>query len=97
LTKIKDFKLKQRIIRNLNELISYKGSNKVLELILNKILQDPDSELKRYYLEKKYNNHGDDASIEIDTSRGLEKSVSLVFREVPALSINELSTSADKY
>ena len=97
LTKIKDFKLKQRIIRNLNELISYKGSNKVLDLILNKILQDPDSELKRYYLEKKYNNHNDDASIEIDTSRGLEKSVSLVFREVPALSINELSTSADKY
>lgn len=96
LTKISDINIKQRIVRNLNELISNKGNNYVLEIIMNKILQDPNSELKRYYLEKKYNT-GDDASIEIDTTQGLENSVSLVFREVPALSINELSTTSDSY
>lgn len=96
LTKISDINIKQRIVRNLNELISNKGNNYVLEIIMNKILQDPNSELKRYYLEKKYNT-GDDLSIEIDTTQGLENSVHLVFREVPALSINELSTTSDSY
>ena len=53
-TEIKDLDLKQRIVKNLNDLIENKGNNYILELILNKILQDPNSELKRYYLEKKY-------------------------------------------
>ena len=97
LKKIKDLDLKQRIVRNLNDLISHKGSNSVLDLILNRILQDPDSELKRFYLEKKFNTNKINGEIKIDTSKGLEDSVSLVLREVPALSINELTSTSDKY
>lgn len=96
LTKISDINIKQRIVRNINELISNKGNNYILEIILDKILQDPNSELKRFYLEKKYTTK-DDASISIDTSKGLEASVDLVFREVPALSINETSNTVDRY
>ena len=96
LKEISDINIKQRIVRNLNELISNKGNNYVLEIIMDKILQDPNSELKRYYLEKKYTTD-DQSSIKIDTTKGLENSVSLVFREVPALSINELSTTTESY
>lgn len=97
LTEIKDLDLKQRIVKNLNDLIENKGNNYILELILNKILQDPNSELKRYYLEKKYKETNLDASIKIDTSKGLENCIDLVLREVPVTSINELSDTADKY
>jgi hypothetical protein len=84
--------MKQRIVKNLNDLIANKGNNYVLELILNKILEDPNAQLKRYYLEKKYRT-GDDASISIDTSRGLENSIDLVFREVSATDINSRSSA----
>jgi hypothetical protein len=93
---ISDLTTKQRIVRNINELISNKGNNYVLEIIMSKILSDQNSELKRYYLEKKYTTD-EESSIEIDTTKGLENSVSLVFREVPALSINELSTTVESY
>lgn len=96
LKSIKDLELKQRIVRNLNDLISNKGNNYILDLILNKILQDPTSELKRYYLEKQYTINTDN-SIKINTAAGLESSVKLIFREVPALSLNTLSTTEDKY
>ena len=97
LINVSDLSIKQRIVRNLNELISNKGNNYILEIILNKILQDPNVELKRYYLEKKYRVKDTDASIDIDTTKGLENSISLVFREVPALSIQDSHSSADKY
>lgn len=96
LTEIEDLELKQRIVKNLDELIENKGNNYILEIILNKILQDSNSELKRYYLEKKYTTN-EDFSIKIDTSKGLEKSIDLVLREVPAISNNELSVSTDNY
>lgn len=92
LTKISDLNMKQRIVKNLNDLIANKGNNYVLELILNKILEDPNAQLKRYYLEKKYRT-GDNASISIDTSRGLENSIDLVFREVSATDINSRSSA----
>jgi len=92
LTKISDVTLKQRIVRNLNELIANKGNNYVLDLILEKILEDPNSQLKRYYLEKKYKT-GDDSSISIDTSKGLENSIDLVFREVSATDVNSISSA----
>lgn len=87
LTKISDVKLKERVVKNLNDLIANKGNNYVLDLILEKILEDPNVQLKRYYLEKKYRT-GDDASISIDTSKGLENSIDLVFREVSATELN---------
>ncbi|MDE7099835.1 MAG: hypothetical protein K2N99_01260, partial [Malacoplasma sp.] len=96
LTKVSNLELKQRIVRNLSDLISNKGNNYILEIIMNKILMNPNSELKRYYLEKQYDVDNTSA-ISIDTSKGLEKSVDLIFREVPALSINELSSTVDKY
>ena len=96
LVEIEDLELKQRIVKNLDELIENKGNNYILEIILNKILQDSNSELKRYYLEKKYTTD-ENLSIKIDTSKGLEKSIDLVLREVPAISNNELSVSADNY
>ena len=96
LTGIEDLELKQRIVKNLNELIENKANNYILELILDKILQDPNSELKRYYLEKRYTTDSD-ASIKIDTTKGLENSVELVLREVPIFSTEELSDTADNY
>ena len=96
LVQIEDLSLKQRIVRNLDELIENKANNYILEIILNTILQDSNSELKRYYLEKKYTIN-DDFSINIDTSKGLEKSVDLVLREVPAISTSELSVTTDVY
>ena len=92
LTKISDINMKQRIVKNLNDLIANKGNNYVLELILEKILEDPNAQLKRYYLEKKYKT-GENASISIDTSRGLENSIDLVFREVSATDINSRSSA----
>lgn len=93
---IEDLELKQRIVKNLNDLIENKGNNYVLELILDKILQDPNSELKRYYLEKRYKTDSE-ATISIDTSKGLENSVELVLREVPVISTDELSDTSDVY
>lgn len=96
LVQIKDLSLKQRIVRNINDLIENKANNYILEIILTKILQDSNSELKRYYLEKKHTVN-DDFSIKIDTTKGLEKSVDLVLREVPAISTSELSVTTDIY
>ena len=93
LTKISDVKLKERVVKNLNDLIANKGNNYVLNLILEKILEDPNVQLKRYYLEKKYRTD-EDASISIDTSKGLENSIDLVFREVSAIDVNT-KTSED--
>lgn len=96
LKNISDLNIKQRIVRNLNELISNKGNNYILEIILDKILQDPNIELKRFYIEKKYRTDNE-SSIDIDTSKGLENSISLVFREVPALSVSDTHSTADRY
>lgn len=96
LIQIEDLELKQRIVKNLDELIENKGNNYILEIILNKILQDSNSELKRYYLEKKYTTN-EEFAIKIDTSKGLEKSIDLVLREAPAISNVELSASTDNY
>lgn len=97
LKKISNLDLKQRIVRNINELTANKGSNYVLDIIMNKILQDPNSELKRYYLEKEYSTSSLTGEIKINTAAGLEDSVQLILREVPALNITELSSSSDKY
>jgi hypothetical protein len=97
LKKISNLDLKQRIVRNINELTANKGSNYVLDIIMNKILQDPNSELKRYYLEKEYSTSSLTGEIKINTAAGLENSVQLILREVPALNITELSSSTDKY
>src|SRR5574344_1811267 len=96
LTKISSVELKERIVKNLNDLISNKGNNYILELILDSIIKDDTSELKRYYLEKKYNTDSE-GQIKIDTSRGLEHSVDLVFREVPATQLDSISNNSDSY
>lgn len=94
---IKDIELKRRIVKNLNDLIANKANNDILELILDRIIQDSNVELKRYYVEKEFNTTNTSNAINIDTSKGLEGSVKLTLREVPATSINELSTSSDDY
>jgi hypothetical protein len=94
---ISNLDLKQRIVRNINELTSSKGSNYILDIIMNKILQDPNSELKRFYLEKQFTTAATSDTIEFNTAAGLEKSVKLILREVPALNINQQSQSIDSY
>lgn len=96
LTSISSYDIKYRIVKNLNELIENKGNNHILELILNKIIQDENSVLKRYYLEKEYitNELGE---IHIDTSRGLENSVNLTLREIPVTELNESTSVSDTY
>lgn len=96
LTKIESTELKQRIVRNLNDLISNKANNYILELILNKIIMTEGNELKRYYVEKKY-TVDDNLAIYINTGKSLENSVDLVLRETQAISKSELSQNADVY
>ena len=95
LTKISSFEIKSRIVKNLNDLIANKGNNNVLELILSKIIKDENSNLKRYYLEKEYKTDFN-GEIKIDTSRGLEDSIDLVFREVPAIDKNETTKNTSE-
>ena len=94
---IEDITIKQRVVKNLNELIANKGNNYILDIILNKIIQDPDSELKRYYLEKRYRTNDYDNEIDINTASGLENSIDLVFREVPVTDLETTSVTADTY
>ena len=96
LTKISSYELKNRVVRNLNDLITNKGNNHILELILDRIIQDDNSVLKRYYLEKQYNTNND-GSIKIDTSKGLENSINLVFREVPAVELDNATNEEETY
>ena len=96
LTKIESTELKQRIVRNLNDLISNKANNYILELILDKIIMTEGNELKRYYVEKKY-TVDDKLAIYINTGKSLENSVDLVLRETQAISKSELSQNADIY
>lgn len=96
LTKIESAELKQRIVKNLNDLISNKANNYILELILDKIIMTEGNELKRYYVEKKY-NVDDKLAISINTGKSLENSVDLVLRETQAISKDELSQNSDVY
>ena len=91
LVDIEDIDIKRRVVANLNDLISNKGNNYVLELLLDRVIKSDDAELKRYYIEKKYTTDSDFA-VKINTSKSLENSVSLVFRETPALSDNKTTT-----
>ena len=99
LTKISDPSLKNKVVKNLPDLISNKANNYALELILDRIIGSDISynELKRYYLEKKYTVDDEDMSIKIDTGKSLENSVKLVFRETPAISRSKLSSTSDDY
>lgn len=97
LVHIQDLTIKQRVVKNLNELIANKGNNYILDIILQKIIQDPNTELKRYYLEKKYRTSEYDNEIDINTSAGLENSIDLVFREVPVTELDTTSVTADSY
>lgn len=96
LTKIESYDLKQRIVKNLNDLIANKSNNYILELILDEIIQVEGNELKRYYVEKQY-NVDENLAISIDTGKSLENSVKLILRETQAISKNELSTTDDTY
>lgn len=98
LTKISDYNLKKKIVRNINDLISNKANNYVLELILNRIIETDLglNELKRYYLEKEY-NIDNKYSIDINTAKTLEHSIKLTFKEVPAISQGEFSSTSDDY
>lgn len=96
LTKIESSELKQRIVKNLNDLIANKANNYILELILNRIIQTEGNELKRYYVEKQY-NVDDTMAISINTGKSLENSVNLILRETKAISTNELSQNSDVY
>ena len=82
LTKIKNVSLKRKVIKNLNDLIVNKGTNKVINLILDRVIEDRDMKLTRYYIEKEYTTDNRTMAINIDTSQGLENSVSLVMRKV---------------
>lgn len=95
LTGISDSNIKARVVANLNDLISNKGNNYILELLLKRIIKSDNSELKRHYIEKKYTVDGDMA-VSIDTSKSLENSVSLVFRETSAL-VDDDTTTEDVY
>lgn len=98
LTKISSKEIKYRIVKNLNDLIENKGNNYILELILDRIIKDKNSDLKRYYLEKQYNTN-EIGEISIDTSRGLEHSIDLTFREISATSVasDEIDRTSDEY
>lgn len=96
LTEISSVDLKRKIVRNLPDLIENKANNYILELILDKIIDNDGSDLKRYYIEKKY-KIGDGLNIKIDTSKSLENSVDLVFKEIPAFEKDEFSSTAPIY
>lgn len=94
LARIQNKDIKQRIVRNINDLIYNKSNNYILELILNKIIQTEGNELKRYYVEKQY-TVDKNLAVSIDTSKSLENSVKLTLRETQAVTTNELSTNDD--
>lgn len=94
LTRIESNDLKQRIVKNINDLIYNKANNYILELILDKIIQTEGNELKRYYVEKQYETD-DHLAISIDTGKSLENSVKLTLKEAQAVTRNELSTNDD--
>lgn len=96
LTKIESSELKQRIVKNLNDLIANKSNNYILELILDKIIQVEGNELKRYYVEKQYNVNNN-LAISIDTGKSLENSVKLILRETQAIDSDVKSSTEDTY
>ena len=88
--------MKRRIVRNLPDLIENKANNYILEIILDKIIASGNTELKRYYIEKEYKT-GDELEIKIDTSKSLESSVDLIFKEVPIAKKDGFSSTISTY
>lgn len=69
----------RKIIRDLPDLIEIKGSDLVIEKILD-VVADDSVTIKRYYLQKIYNTDAE-YQTEIDTTKPYDKNVDIVFKD----------------